>query len=98
MTITRKQELALMRLSARVRKVRMREGNEYAVRMLIVPQWRSVPGTVSITAGSAETYERLVRMVKRLVPEVRLAFEHGTGWHYMDRTPYFYGDFSYNKR
>lgn len=96
MTITRKQELALLKLAARVRKVRMHEGNEYAVRVLMVPQWRTVPGTVSLTAGSAELYERLVRVLKRILPDVKLHFEHGTGWHYLDRTPYFYGEFSYN--
>lgn len=25
----------------------------------------------------------------------KLEYEHGVGWHYMDRTPYFHGSFSF---
>jgi hypothetical protein len=66
------------------------------VRVIYMPSYNNVvPGDLAITASTKENYERLLRMVHRIIPDVKPAYEHGVGWHYMDRTPYFHGSFSF---
>lgn len=66
------------------------------VRVIYVPPYNNVvPGTVTITASTKDNYERLLRMVRRIVPDVKMSYEHGCGWHWMDRTPYFHGEFTF---
>lgn len=89
--LTTEQEAKLNKLARRVRK-------PYVAKVLIVPARPGIPGNVTLTAGSFLMFSRLVRMVKRIVPEYRGELrEHGTGWHYMDKSPYYYGEFFYLK-
>lgn len=92
-TLTREQSRALKRLAKRIYDIRQAQ---CTVRVIYVPPYNNVvPGAVTITASTKENYERLLRMVRRIVPEVKMAYEHGVGWHWMDRTPYFHGEFSF---
>lgn len=92
-SITKTQARQLRRLADRVRKMRQ---CRLTVRVIYVPSYNNVvPGDLAITASTKKNYERLQRMVHRIVPNVKLAYEHGIGWHYMDRTPYFHGCFSF---
>lgn len=92
-SITPTQSYRLKRLANRVgilRKCRC------TVKITYVPPYNNVvPGEVSITASTKENYERLLRIVRRIVPNIKPQYEHDVGWHYMDRTPYYYGDFSF---
>ena len=84
-TLTREQSRALKRLAKRIYDIRQAQ---CTVRVIYVPPYNNVvPGAVTITASTKENYERLLRMVRRIVPEVKMAYEHGVGWHWMDRTP-----------
>ena len=87
--ITPEQEQQLRKLARRVRK-------DYVAKVLMVPARPGIPGDVSLTAGSWQVFARLVRMVKRIVPEYRGELkEHGKGWHYLDKSPYYYGELFY---
>lgn len=91
--LTHEQSYKLRKLADRVHKQRQ---NRCTVKVIYVPPYNNVvPGDVAITANTKENYERLLRMVRRIVPDVKLSYEHGVGWHYMDRTPYHYGAFSF---
>ena len=91
--ITPTQSRQLKRFSDRVRKLRQ---CRLTVKVTYVPSYNNVvPGELAITASTKENYERLLRMVHRIVPDVKPAYEHGVGWHYMDKTPYHYGAFSF---
>ena len=92
-TLTREQSRALKRLAKRIYDIRQAQ---CTVRVIYVPPYNNVvPGAVTITASTKENYERLLRMVRRIVPEVKMAYEHGVGWHWMDRTPYYHGEFTF---
>jgi hypothetical protein len=92
-TLTREQSYKLRRLTDRIRKLRQ---CRLTVKVTYVPSYNNVvPGELAITASTKENYERLLRMVHRIVPDVKPAYEHGVGWHYMDKTPYHYGAFSF---
>ena len=81
------QEEKLRKLARRVRR-------DYVSKILIVPALKGIPGDVSITAGSWKVFAKLVRMVKRIIPEFLGSLkEHGHGWHYCDKSPYYYTDF-----
>lgn len=87
------QTRALKRLSKRIWTLRQAQ---CTVRVHYVPPYNNVvPGELTITASTKQNYERLLRMVHRVVPDVKMAYEHGVGWHWMDRTPYFHGEFSF---
>lgn len=89
--LTTEQEAKLHKLARRVRK-------DYVAKVLIVPARTGIPGYVTLTAGSWQVFAKLVRMVKRVVPEYRGELkEHGNGWHYLDKSPYYYGEFFYLK-
>ena len=90
--ISREQEKKLRKLSNRLKPF----GLAYIAKMLWVPALKGIPGNVTITAAKWNDFSRLVRMVKRIVPEYRGELkEKGYGWHYLDRTPYYYGEFFY---
>lgn len=76
------------------RRIRRFCTEPYTAKMLFVPCSTYVPGDITITARNAQVYARLVRMVKRIIPEVKIKFEHGYGWHYLDRTEYHSGNFA----
>lgn len=85
------QEAKLQKLARRVRK-------DYVAKVLLVPARAGIPGDVTLTAGSWQVFAKLVRMVKRIVPEYRGELkEHGKGWHYLDKSPYYYGELFYMK-
>lgn len=97
MTITKRQQDKLKRLSDRVRKLRHDSDWQYKVRICLLPAWNTLPGTVTITACKPELFERLQRMVSRIVPDaVFRNFEHGFGWHYLDRSPYYYAELNFS--
>ena len=92
-TLTPTQSKQLKRFAQRIHKLRQ---SRLTVKASYVPSYNNVvPGEISITASSKENYERLMRMVHRIVSDVKPAYEHGVGWHYMDKTPYHYGAFSF---
>lgn len=96
MNITLLQEQKLKRFSERIRKLRMDGSWQYKVRVTCIPAWRGLPGMVAMTANTPEHFERLQRMLQRVVPGAQLHnFEHGRGWHYADRTAYYYAEFAY---
>lgn len=89
--LTTEQEAKLRKLARRVRK-------PYVAKVLMVPARTGIPGDVTLTTGSWQVFAKLVRMVKRIVPEYRGELkEHGKGWHYLDKSPYYYGEFFYLK-
>lgn len=90
--ISREQEKKLRKLNNRLRPF----SKAYIVKLLWVPYRVGIPGDVTLTAANWNDFSRLVRMVKRIVPEYRGELkEKGHGWHYLDRTPYYYGEFFY---
>lgn len=92
-SITPTQSRQFRKLADRVRKLRQ---CRCTVKVIYVPSYNNVvPGDVAITASTKENYKRLLRMVHRIVPDVKPVYEHGVGWHYMDKTPYFHGSFSF---
>ena len=86
--LTREQSHRLRRFAERVAMC-CRE--RYTVKVLHVQPWTVCAGQVEIIARTKVVYERLMRMVQRIAPELKLAYEHGRGWHYMDKTEYHYG-------
>ena len=87
--LTREQSYKLRRLADRIRKLRQ---CRLTVKITHIPPYNNVvPGELAITASTKESYKRLLRMVHRVVPDAKLAYEHGRGWHYMDKTEYHYG-------
>lgn len=89
--LTSDQEAKLRKLARRVRK-------PYVAKVLMVPARSGMRGDVTLTAGSWQIFAKLVRMVKRVVPEFKGELkEHGTGWHYLDKSPYYYGEFFFLK-
>ena len=90
--ITQEQEKQLRKLSTRLRKWM----HPYTVKLLQVPAFGGLPGDVSLTASTWPMLAKLVRMVKRIVPEFNGELkENGVGWHYLDKTPYYYTEFTY---
>lgn len=88
--LTEKQEAMLHRLARRVRR------EEYKQRLAFVPQHgMTLPGWVSICANSQQLYGKLMKLLRRVVPDVKLSFESGRGWHTGDDTQYYYGSFRY---
>lgn len=88
--LTEKQEAMLHRLARRVRR------EEYKQRLAFVPQHgKTLPGCVSICANSQQLYGKLMKLLRRVVPDVKLSFESGRGWHTGDHTQYYYGHFYY---
>lgn len=84
------QEHKLRKLAARLRKWT----GSYTVKLLLVPARPGIPGEASLAASSWPLFSRLVGMVKRIVPEFKGTLrEHGLGWHYLDKTPYYYSSF-----
>ncbi len=94
-TLTPTQSKQLNRFAQRIHKLRQ---SRLTVKAIYVPPYRSVvPGDMEITASTKENYHRLLRMLHRIVPDAKLTYEHGVGWHYLDRTPYYYGKFSFKR-
>lgn len=90
--ITKEQERKLRKLSNRLKPF----ARAYIVKLLWVPCRDYAPGDVTLTASKWQDFSRLVRMVKRIVPEYNGTLkEKGYGWHYLDRTPYYYGEMFY---
>ena len=88
--LTEKQQTMLHRLARRVRR------EEYKQRLAFVPQHgEKSPGYVSICANSQQLYDKLMKLLRRIVPDVKLRFESGRGWHTGDHAPYYYGSFYY---
>lgn len=88
--LTEKQEVMLHRLARRVRS------EEYKQRLAFVQQHgKMLPGCVSICANSQQLYGKLMKLLRRVVPDVKLSFESGRGWHTGDDTQYYYGHFYY---
>lgn len=92
--VTKEQKRALLKLAERVRRACL---HKYTAKVIFVPPvGHAVPGCVAITASEMEIYQRLLRMVQRIVPGLnKLDVEHGVGWHWLDRTPYYYSEFSF---
>lgn len=89
LNITKKQHAALKRLKTRV------QGEQYELKLTLVRATTLMPGFMSITARTAELYNRVVKLLKMVVPEVQLKYETGCGWHTGDRTEYHYGSFDF---
>ena len=88
--ITAKQNEALQKMQRRI-KASCRE--PYTVSVTYTPTYKNTaPGEITLLASNSAVFSRLVRMLKRIVPEAKLKVEHGYGWHYLDRTPYHYAD------
>lgn len=80
----------LHRLARRVRR------EAYKQRLAFVPQLgENFPGYVGICANSQQLYGKLMKLLRRVVPDVKLRFESGRGWHTGDDTQYYYGSFRY---
>lgn len=91
-TITLEQEKQLRKLAKRLRNWT----GEYTVKLLQVPALGGLPGGISLTARTWPLFSKLVGLVKRIVPEFNGKLkEHGVGWHYLDKTPYYHTDFTY---
>jgi hypothetical protein len=92
--ISTKQESALMRFKRRVNALYK---EPYTAKVRFFPARRDIdiPGQVTLLAANSGVYSRLARMLKRIVPEAKISFEHGYGWNSFDRTPYHYGEISY---
>lgn len=90
--VTLEQEKSLRKLAKRLRKWT----EPYTVKLLQVPAFRGLPGGISLTARTWPQFSKLVGLVKRIVPEFNGKLkEHGVGWHYLDKTPYYYTEFTY---
>ena len=90
--ITQEQEKQLRKLSTRLRKWM----HPYTVKLLQVPALGGLPGGISLTARTWPQFAKLVGLVKRIVPEFNGKLkENGVGWHYLDKTPYYYTEFTY---
>ena len=90
--VTLEQEKQLRKLSTRLRKWM----HPYTVKLLQVPALGGLPGGMSLTARTWPQFSKLVGLVKRIVPEFNGKLkENGVGWHYLDKTPYYYTEFTY---
>ena len=90
--VTLEQEKQLRKLSTRLRKWM----HPYTVKLLQVPALGGLPGGISLTARTWPQFSKLVKLVKRIVPEFNGKLkEHGLGWHYLDKTPYYHTFFTY---
>ena len=90
--VTIEQEKQLRKLSTRLRKFMP----PYTVKLILVPAFGGLPGGISMTARTWPLYAKLVRIVKRIIPEFEGALkEKGVGWHYLDKTPYYHTEFTY---
>lgn len=87
-----KQERQFKRLAERVKR---HCTEPYTVNVSFVPRHDIIPGNISLLARSSLAFSRLVRMAKRIKPDLKVNMEHGYGWHYLDRTPYHFADFCY---
>lgn len=91
--ISSKQNAALQKMQRRV-KAACRE--PYTVKVTYSPAYKNTtPGEFTLLASNSAVFARLVRMMKRIVPEAKLNVEHGYGWHCLDRTPYHYTDVAF---
>lgn len=92
-TLTREQSYKLRRLAERVARFCK---EKYTVKLLHVQPWKNIcPGHVEIITRTKDTYERMLRILENVVPGVKLAYERGLGWHYLDKTEYHYGFIGY---
>lgn len=81
---------------ARLKKLKRRLKNKpYELSNTLVFATMLIPGTMTVIAHKAAVYDKVVRLIKRVLPNVKLEYEHGTGWHYGDRTEYHYGAFTF---
>jgi hypothetical protein len=87
--ISQEQHKALKRLKERV------QGKKYELRIVLVHATALMPGYCSVTTRTPELYDRVVKLVRRILPEVQLSYETGIGWHTGDRTQYHFGSFDY---
>lgn len=87
--LSQKQNKALQRLLRRC------NGEQYELKLTLVRATTLMPGYMSITARTAELYNRVVKLLKMVVPDVQLKYETGYGWHTGDRTEYHYGSFDF---
>ena len=87
--ITQQQYKRLRRLLRRC------NGEQYELKLTLVRATTLMPGYMSITACTAALYNRVVKLLKMVVPEVQLKYETGFGWHTGDRTEYHFGSFDF---
>lgn len=88
--LTEAQNTALKRLARRV------HGEAYKLRMTYLPQHGDkLPGYVSICARSQQLYTKMQKLLRMVVPDIKLSFETGKGWHTGDHTQYYFGSFDY---
>lgn len=87
--LSQKQNKALQRLLRRC------NGEQYELKLTLVRATTLMPGFMSITARTAALYNRIVKLLKMVVPDVQLKYETGCGWHTGDRTEYHYGRFDF---
>lgn len=83
---------------SKLRRLARRVKTPYVAKIVHTPgAGHYFPGLVSVTARNWKVYVRLVNLIKRIVPEFcgELKPEHGTGWHYGDRTPYYFSQLCY---
>lgn len=86
--ITQKQMSALTRLQQRLPQ------QPYELSYTLVTVFNEYK-LLSITTRHKDTFLRVLAMVKRIVPNATCEIEHGTGWHYMDGTPYYHGSVNF---
>lgn len=87
--INEKQHRALKRLKERV------QGEQYKLKLVLVYATPLMPGYFSITTQTPELYAKVVKLVRRIMPEAQLSYESGYGWHSGDRTEYHFGSVDY---
>lgn len=87
--ITPTQNKALSRLKKRIR------GEQYKLKLVLVYATSLMPGYFSITARTPELYAKMLKLLRRVLPNVQPAYETGRGWHTGDRTEYHFGSFDF---
>lgn len=88
--LTEKQHTMLKRLARRVR------GEQYKLKLTFSPQHGDkLPGYVSICANTQQLYTKMQKLLRRVLPDIKLSFETGKGWHTGDHTQYYFGSFDY---
>ena len=84
-SITQQQYKRLRRLKRLVKNV------DYEFKLTLIHATMLMPGLLQVTTRKAERYDRFLKLLKGIIPAVNFEYEHGFGWHYLDRTEYHHG-------